>query len=61
MKIRKFLGFMALVSILFSGLASAEVTEEGFKVKSTRSLINLCTASLQDTHTKKPFIFVMVI
>ena len=31
MKIRKFLGYLVLVSILFPGFASAEVTEEDFK------------------------------
>ena len=34
--------------ILMPGLANAAVTEEDFVVKTTRNLINLCTASPQD-------------
>jgi hypothetical protein len=39
-----------MLGILLPGLASSAVTEEDFKVKTTRNLINLCTASSQDVH-----------
>ena len=48
--IRKLLRFIAMLGILLPGLASAAVTEEDFKAKTTRNLINLCTASPQDPH-----------
>ncbi|WP_411728036.1 Rap1a/Tai family immunity protein [Methyloglobulus sp.] len=50
MKKRKFPNYVVMLSLLFTGLASAGVTEEDFKAKSTRNLINLCTASPQDVH-----------
>ena len=45
---RKWLRFIMMLGILLPGLASAAVTEEDFVVKTTRNLINLCTASPQD-------------
>ena len=45
---RKWLRFIMMLGILLPGLASAAVTEEDFVVKTTRSLVNLCTASPQD-------------
>jgi hypothetical protein len=46
---RKLLMFIATLGILLPGLASSAVTEEDFVAKTTRNLINLCTASPQDT------------
>jgi len=37
-----------MLGILLPGLASAAVTEEDFVMKTTRNLVNLCTASPQD-------------
>ncbi len=45
---RKLLRFIMMLGILLPGLASAAVTEEDFVVKTTRNLVNLCTASPQD-------------
>jgi len=45
---RKLPRVIAMLGILFPGLASSAVTEEDFVVKTTRHLINLCTASPQD-------------
>jgi hypothetical protein len=45
---RKWLRFIMMLGILLPGLASATVTEEDFVVKTTRNLVNLCTASPQD-------------
>jgi hypothetical protein len=45
---RKWLRFIMMLGILLPGLASAAVTEEDFVVKTTRNLVNLCTASPQD-------------
>lgn len=45
--IRNLLLFLLLVA---SGLAAANVTEEDFVAKTTQNLVNLCTASTQDTH-----------
>ena len=45
---RKWLRFIMMLGILLPGLASAAVTEEDFIVKTTRNLVNLCTASPQD-------------
>jgi hypothetical protein len=45
---RKLLRFIAMLGILLPGLASSAVTEEDFVAKTTRNLINLCTASPQD-------------
>lgn len=50
MKKTTFLNNVVMLSVLCAGLASADVTEEDFKAKSTRNLINLCTASPQDIH-----------
>jgi hypothetical protein len=47
---RKLPRFIVMLGVLFPGLASAAVTEEDFKAKTTRNLINLCTASPQDAH-----------
>ena len=47
---RKLLSFIAMLGILLPGLASSAVTEEDFKAKTTRNLINLCTVSPQDVH-----------
>ncbi|MDD1633535.1 MAG: hypothetical protein LUQ29_12540 [Methylococcaceae bacterium] len=54
---RKLLRFIAMLGILLPGLASSAVTEEDFKVKTTRDLINLCTASPQDEHYKEAIHF----
>ena len=45
---RKWLRLIMMLGILLPGLASAAVTEEDFVVKTTRNLVNLCTASPQD-------------
>ena len=45
---RELLRLIMMLGILLPGLASAAVTEEDFVVKTTRSLVNLCTASPQD-------------
>jgi hypothetical protein len=45
---RNWLRFIMMLGILLPGLASAAVTEEDFVVKTTRNLVNLCTASPQD-------------
>jgi hypothetical protein len=45
---RKLLGLIVMLGILLPGLANSAVTEEDFVVKTTRNLINLCTASPQD-------------
>jgi len=45
---RKLLRFIMLFAILLPGLANSAVTEEDFIVKTTRNLINLCTASPLD-------------
>jgi hypothetical protein len=45
---RKWLRFIVMLGILLPGFASSAVTEEDFKAKMTRNLINLCTASPQD-------------
>ena len=47
---RKLLWFIVVLGVLLPGLASSAVTEEYFMVKTTRNLINLCTASPQDQH-----------
>ena len=44
----KWFSFIVLLGMLLPGLACSAVTEEDFKVKTTRNLINLCTASPQD-------------
>ncbi len=46
-----------LLSILSTGLASADVAKEDFKVKSTQNLINLCTASPEDALYKEAIHF----
>jgi hypothetical protein len=46
---RKWLQFIVMLGVLLPGLATSAVTEEDFMVKTTRDLINLCTASPQDT------------
>lgn len=54
---RKLLWFIAMLGILLPGLASSAVTEDDFKVKTTRNLINLCTASLQDEYYEQAIHF----
>jgi hypothetical protein len=54
---RKLLGFIVMLGILLPGLASSAVTEEDFKVKTTRHLINLCTASPQDEYYEEAIHF----
>jgi Rap1a immunity proteins len=50
MKNRKPLCNIAALFVLFTGLANAAVDEEDFKAKTTRNLINLCTATPEDSH-----------
>ena len=45
---RKLLMLIMTFGFLVPGLTNAAVTEEDFVVKTTRNLINLCTASPQD-------------
>jgi len=45
---RKLLWLIVMLGALSPGLASSAVTEADFEVKTTRDLINLCTASPQD-------------
>ena len=45
---RKLLMLIMMFGILLPGLANSAVTEEGFVVKTTRNLINLCTVSPED-------------
>ena len=45
---RKLLKLIMMLSILLPGLANSAVSEEDFVVKTTRNLVNLCTASPQD-------------
>jgi hypothetical protein len=54
---RKVLRVIAMLGILLPGLASSAVTEEDFVVKTTRHLINLCTASPQDPHYEEAINF----
>jgi len=54
---RRFLWFIFMLGILLPGLASSAVTEQDFLVKTTRDLINLCTASPQDEHYKEAIHF----
>ena len=54
---RKLLSIIAMLGILLPGVASSAVTEEDFKVKTTRNLINLCTASPQDDHYEQAIHF----
>jgi hypothetical protein len=54
---RKLLLFIVLLGILLPGLASSALTEGDFKVKTTRNLINLCTASPQDEYYKEAIHF----
>ncbi len=49
---RRFLWFIFMLGILLPGLSSSAVTEKDFLVKTTRDLINLCTASPHDEHYK---------
>ena len=46
-----------MFGILVPGLANSAVTEEDFIVKTTRNLINLCTASPQDEHYEQAIHF----
>ena len=54
---RKLLRFIMMLGILLPGLASAAVTEEDFVVKTTRNLVNLCTASPQDARYEEAINF----
>ena len=54
---RKLLRFIAMLGILLPGLASSAVTEEDFVAKTTRNLINLCTASPQDARYEQAIHF----
>ncbi|MDD5319551.1 MAG: Rap1a/Tai family immunity protein [Methylococcales bacterium] len=54
---RKLLSFIAMLGILLPGLASSAVTEDDFKAKTTRNLINLCTVSPQDKHYEQAIHF----
>jgi len=54
---RKLLSFIAMLGILLPGLASSAVTEDDFKAKTTRNLINLCTVSPQDEHYEQAIHF----
>ena len=48
---------LLLICMLIPGIANSAVTEEDFKVKKTKNLINLCTASTDDPHYKEAIHF----
>lgn len=54
---RKLLRIIAMLGVLLPGLANSAVTEEDFVVKTTRNLINLCTASPQDEYYEEAINF----
>ena len=54
---RKLLQFIVILGTFLPGLASSAVTEEDFQVKTTRQLLNLCTASPQDEYYEEAIHF----
>jgi hypothetical protein len=54
---RKLLGLIVILGILLPGLANSAVTEEDFVVKTTRNLINLCTATPEDPRYEEAISF----
>jgi len=53
----KLVSRLILLALLFAGSAKADVTQEDFVVKTTQNLINLCTASPQDTYYREAIHF----
>jgi hypothetical protein len=47
---RKLFNPLLLICMLMPGIATSAVTAEDFMVKTTKNLINLCTASTEDPH-----------
>ena len=56
MKLR-LLNCLVVLGFCFSGLAEANVTQEDFLARKTQNLINLCTASPEDTHYREAIHF----
>ena len=54
---RKLFTSLLLICLLIPGIATSAVTAEDFKVKTTKNLINLCTASTDDPHYKEAIHF----
>ena len=54
---RKLFNPLLLICMFIPGIANSAVTEEDFKVKTTKNLINLCTASNDDPHYKEAIHF----
>lgn len=59
MKARKLFNYvvLAIPCMFFAGNLSAKVTEEDFKVKTTRNLLNLCTAAEDDAQSAEAIHF----
>lgn len=53
----KRLVYIMLFSFFMTGLVKADVTTEDFIAKTTQNLINLCTASPNDSHYKEAIHF----
>lgn len=53
----KRLSCLALLTLLFAGSANAIVTEDDFVARKTQNIINLCTASPQDTYYREAIHF----
>ncbi len=48
---------LLLVSLFIPGIATATVTKQDFEVKTTRDLVDLCTATASDTYYKEAIHF----
>ena len=54
---RKLLNLLLFACMFVPVIATSAVTEEDFKVKTTKNLINLCTASTDDPYYKEAIHF----